>query len=362
MGFSCALVGLPNAGKSTIYNALSGAGARVESYPFSTIEAHRSVVEVPDERLDALHAIHPEKRRVPTSIEIVDVAGLVRGASAGEGMGNQFLSEIRAVDAILHVVRCFDDENVAHIAERVDPRRDIEIVDTELLLKDLETLGRIAERARREAKGADRGAATRAEAWDLLVQGVARGEPVRRLEIPREIAEGVRDAAPLTAKPMLLVANVGEDGGGEHLAVVRATAEESGAQVVVVHGKVEAEILEAAEAPQERLAFLGEWGLTSTGLDRLIRAGYGLLQLSTFFTFEGPEVRAWTVRAGTTAAAAGGKIHSDFEHRFVTAEVMALSALSEAGSEKALRDRGGIHRAGHDYVVQDGDVIRFVCG
>ena len=361
MGFTCGLVGLPNAGKSTIFNALSGAGARVEPYPFCTIDVNVGTVPVPDPRLDRLHALFPEKKRVPTHLEFFDIAGLVKGASEGEGMGNQFLSEIRSVDAILHVVRCFSDPNVAHVAGDVDPIRDIEIVETELLLKDYETLARVRDRLVREAKGPDRRAPVRLAAWEKLLEGVAQGVPLRDQEIPHAVDDLIREVSPLTLKPLLYVANVDDAGENAESRRVVEWANARGTEAIVIRGRIEAEIAEAAGTDEERRAFLAEWGLPESALSKLIRAGYRVLGLVTFFTFDGPEVRAWTVPRATTAPQAGGRIHSDFADRFVLAEVMNLDELIAAGSEHALRDAGKITRAGRDYIVQDGDVIHFIC-
>jgi GTP-binding protein YchF len=361
MGFSCGLVGLPNAGKSTIFNALANAGARVESYPFCTIEANVGTISVPDARLDRLAALFPEKNRVSTHLEFVDIAGLVEHANEGEGMGNQFLAEIRAVDAICHVVRCFDDPNVACVTGSLDPARDIEIVETELLLKDYETLGRVGERLRREIRGIDRRATDRSAAWDRLLDRVAEGVPVREVEVDGLLTELLREASPLTAKPCLYVANVADDGENGHADRVREIAEQTGAEAIAIRGRLEAEIAEVAATQEERASYLAEYGLETTGLDALVQAGYRLLGLITFFTVEGPEVRAWTVPSGTLAPDAGARIHSDFAERFVVAEVMNLEDLLEAGSEKALRDHGRVHRAGHDYVVQEADVMHFIC-
>ncbi len=361
MSRSFGLVGLPNAGKSTIFNALTLAGAKVEAYPFCTLEPHHGVAAVPDERLDRLHALFPGKKKVPTTIEVVDIAGLVEGASEGQGLGNQFLAEIRGVEAILHVVRCFEDPDVAHPMGIVDVRRDIAVVEGELRAKDLETLERRRERTAKVARTGDKGAQEELHLLDRMLGALREGTPIRSLSFSPHHLPLLRELSPLTAKPVLYVANVGDDGENEHSAAVASHATATGAGCVVVRGRLEAELGEACPDEAERKAFLREYGLRESALVRLVREAYRLLSVITFYTVEGPEVRAWTVPAGTRAPDAGAAIHSDFRDRFVLAEVMPIPDLLAAGSEKALRETGKVHRAGRDYVVQDGDVIHFIC-
>ncbi|MFO8034260.1 MAG: redox-regulated ATPase YchF [Candidatus Bipolaricaulota bacterium] len=361
MSRSFGLVGLPNAGKSTVFNALTAGGARVEAYPFCTIDPHRGMAGVPDERLDQLHSLYPEKRKVPTTIEVVDIAGLVAGAAQGEGLGNQFLAEIRGCDAILHVVRCFGDEEVPHPTGAVDVNRDVEMVETELLLKDLETLDRRKGRTAKVARTGDRAARAELEALERLIEAVKAETPLRELSLSQAEHAQLKDLSPLTAKPVLYIANLGEKGENGHLQTLRSLAEGKGAPWIAVRGRLEAEVAEAAQGQEERVAFLEEWGIQRSALERLLQAAYRLLNLVTFYTVEGPEVRAWTVVQGTRAPDAGGEIHGDFRDRFVLAEVMDPEALLSAGTERELRDAGQITRAGRDYVVQDGDVIHFIC-
>lgn len=360
MSRSFGLVGLPNAGKSTIFNALTLAGARVEAYPFSTIEPHHGVAAVPDERLDRLHALFPRKKKVPTTIEVVDIAGLVEGASQGEGLGNQFLAEIRGVEAILHVVRCFRDPDIAHPMGELDVRRDIRVVEVELLAKDDETLSRRRERTAKVARTGDKAAQEELAFLDRLLAAVKDGKPIRSLPFPAHDLPLLRELAPLTSKPVLYVANVGDDGENDLSQAVAEVARASGAGWIAVRGRLEAELGEACPEERERRAFLQEYGLEESALVRLVREAYRLLAVITFYTVEGPEVRAWTVPAGTKAPDAGAAIHTDFRDRFVLAEVMALPDLLAAGSERALREGGKVHRAGREYVVQDGDVIHFI--
>lgn len=360
MSRSFGLVGLPNAGKSTIFNALTLAGARVEAYPFCTIEPHHGVSSVPDERLDRLHALFPGKKKVPTTIEVVDIAGLVEGASQGEGLGNQFLAEIRGVEAILHVVRCFPDPDIAHPMGELDVRRDIQVVEGELLAKDRETLERRRERTAKAARTGDKPAQEEVALLDRLLDAVRDGKAIRTLRFSAQEMPLLRELAPLTSKPVLFVANVDDAGENDLSRAVAEVARESGAGWIIVRGKLEAELGEACPEEGERQAFLQEYGLTESALVRLVREAYRLLAVITFYTVEGPEVRAWTVPAGTKAPDAGAAIHTDFRDRFVLAEVMPLADLLAAGSERALREAGRVHRAGRDYTVQDGDVIHFI--
>ena len=352
------LVGLPNAGKSTIFNALTAAGARVEPYPFSTLQAQKGVAPVPDPRLDRLHALFPEKKKVPTTIEVVDIAGLVEGASQGEGLGNQFLADIRNVEAILHVVRCFEAPDIAHPMGTIDVRRDIEVVETELLLKDLETLEGRWERIAKVARIGDKDAQEELSLLERLIEGLKRGIPIRAQTLSPEDRKRLKGISPLTLKPVLFVANVGDAGENEHSQKVAELARERGAGWVAIRGRLEMELSELSE--EERREFLKEYGIQALAVERLVREAYRLLSVITFYTFVGPEVRAWTVPAGTKAPDAGAAIHTDFRDRFVLAEIMRLEDLEQFRSDKALREAGRIFRAGRDYVVQDGDVIHFI--
>lgn len=358
MGFQCGLVGFPNAGKSTIFNALTGAEAKVASFPFSTTKPQVGIVPVPDERLEKLAKLFPEKRKVPTTLEFIDLAGLVKGAHRGEGLGNQFLSEIRHVDLIVHVVRCFEDPNVVHPEGSIDPKRDIELIEMELLLKDLETLEKKVKNLESQVRTGDKSARAELAFYQKLVEAVSQGKPIRQLDLSLEEQAKLKELSPLTAKSVLYVANVGED--DRYAEIVKEAAAQRGEKVVVIKGKLEMEVVEIAETPEEREMYLKEWGIEESGLKRLVRAGYELLKLVTFYTTDGPEVRAWTVSKGTGARQAAGKIHSDFEKRFIQAEVASIEDLLEQGSPAKLRELGKIRREGEKYQVQDGDVIHFV--
>ena len=359
MSLKCGIVGLPNVGKSTLFNALTKAGIQAENYPFCTIDPNVGMVLVPDPRLEALAAIVKPQKIVPATVEFVDIAGLVAGASKGEGLGNQFLAHIRETDAIAQVVRCFANDDVIHVSGRVDPREDIETINTELALADLAAVEKALLRAEKAAKAGGREALERKALLERVQAHLDTGAPVRTLALAATEREQLRELFLLTAKPVLYIANIAEDGFVDNLLLdqVRGIAEREGAEMVPVCAAIEAELAELEDA--DKAEFLADYGLSEPGLDRVIHAAYKLLGLETYFTAGPKEVRAWTVRAGATAPQAAGVIHTDFERGFIRAEVIAYADYIACGGESGAREAGKWRLEGKDYIVQEGDVMHF---
>lgn len=354
------VVGLPNVGKSTLFNAITNAGAEAANYPFCTIEPNVGVVAVPDKRLDELAKIYHPQKITPAYIEFVDIAGLVRGASRGEGLGNKFLSHIREVDAIVHVVRCFEDADIIHVDGSIDPVRDVETIHLELILADLETCEKRLEKAQKAARGNDKNAQAEAELLQRMIEQLQQEKPVRAMEMTKEEQQLAQSFFLLTTKPILYAANIAQEEIGkdsENVKKLTALAEKDGDQVLTISARIEEELTQLE--PEERELFLREYGLTESGLDRLVKASYRLLGLISYLTAGETEVRAWTITKGTKAPQAAGKIHSDFERGFIRAEIISYDDFMKYGSYAAAREHGLVRSEGKEYIMQDGDITLF---